>query len=454
MPLIDRTIPLPPAWPPPRTAAEYGSIVHYLLRRDPVGYRVHLSLACLALFLAPLWQAPSAIAFAMLAGYALLRLPNTWRAGSALLSEPALVAWLVFGLVLGVSIAWNPFGPERGFDHLGAWRVMLYPALLLPVLPARRLLLAAILVGCVVQLALMYFVGQAQPGHRWMGPLHNVNMTGMWGAVVAAAGTAAWVWGRWWGLGVLGAGAATGLLSSSRGSLVAIAVGSIIVLVLGILSSRGRERWWRLSRAVLPAVAVGVMALIVLPNSAHRLDRNITQAAAASDAVDPTLSAIQVVDAARFQLWRLALLKAQERPMLGWGFGAYPSITTGTIDTFDRSWWTAPDEVRSLTTIGRHEGSHSMYMRVACEQGLLGLVALLAAVTLTIEALTLRLRVSAMALGGLGVMVAWMVYAGTEDAHTMTRALLPVSLILALVILGERIDAGGRRGTANGAATT
>jgi hypothetical protein len=47
-----------------------------------------------------------------------------------------------------------------------------------------------------------------------------------------------------------------------------------------------------------------------------------------------------------------------------------------------------------------------------------------------------------------------MVYAGTEDAHTMTRALLPVPVILALVILGERIDAGGRRGTANGAATT
>jgi hypothetical protein len=85
-----------------------------------------------------------------------------------------------------------------------------------------------------------------------------------------------------------------------------------------------------------------------------------------------------------------------------------------------------------------------MYMRVACEQGLLGLVALLAAVTLTIEALTLRLRDSAMALGGLGVMVAWMVYAGTEDAHTLTRALLPVPMILALVIVAAPFDARRR----------
>jgi predicted Kef-type K+ transport protein len=46
-----------------------------------------------------------------------------------------------------------------------------------------------------------------------------------------------------------------------------------------------------------------------------------------------------------------------------------------------------------------------------------------------------------MALGGLGAFVAWMVYAGTEDAHTMTRALLPLPLVLALVILGDHFDA-------------
>jgi O-antigen ligase len=444
MPLIDRTVPLPPAWPPPKTVAEYESIVNYLLRRDPIGYRIHLSLACLALLLAPLWQAPSAIAFGMLAGYALLRLPNTWRCCSALFVEPAMVAWLVFGLVLALSITWNPFDPERGLDHLAAWRVMLYPALLLPVLPARRLLLAAMLVGCLAQLALMIVVGNAMPGYRWIGPLHNVNMTGMWGAVVAATGTAALVWGHWWGLGVLGTGVATGLLSASRGSLIAITVGSTIVLGLGVLSSRGRERWRRLGRVVLPAVAAGVVALIVLPTSARRLDRSVTLASATVDTEGPTLSAVRVVDAARFQLWRLALLKAQERPVLGWGLGAYPSITTTTIETFDRSWWTDPASVTSLSSIGRHEGSHSMYMRVACEQGLLGLVALLAAVTLTIEALTLRLRDSAMALGGLGVMVAWMVYAGTEDAHTLTRALLPVPMILALVIVAAPFDARRR----------
>ena len=82
-----------------------------------------------------------------------------------------------------------------------------------------------------------------------------------------------------------------------------------------------------------------------------------------------------------------------------------------------------------------------MYMRVACEQGLVGMAALLLAVVLTIEALARMTRRSAMALGGLGVVVVWLVYAGTEDAHTMTRALLPLPLVLALVIMGDQFDA-------------
>ena len=66
MRLIDLTVPVPPAWPPPRTGSEFELLVHYLRRRDPVGYRVHLTLAFAALFLAPLWHAPSAIAFGIL----------------------------------------------------------------------------------------------------------------------------------------------------------------------------------------------------------------------------------------------------------------------------------------------------------------------------------------------------------------------------------------------------
>ena len=454
MPLIDRTVQLPAAWPPPRTGSEFESLARYLRYRDPVGFGVHLSLACLALFLAPLWHAPSSIAFGLLAGYSLIRLPNTWRGASALLSEPALVAWLVFGSLLAASLLWNPFGPERGLDHLGAWRVMLYPALLLPVLPARRVLLTALLLGCLVQFVLMVADGSGLPGHRWIGPLRNVNLTGAWGAILAAAGAAALLFGHWWGLVVMGAGVATSLLSASRGGLVALTVGSAIVLALGILAARGRERWRRFGRVLLPVAAAGVVTMVALPASAKRIERNLSMASTAANAKGPAMSAVQAIDPARFHLWRLALLKAQQRPIVGWGFGAYPSITSGTIDTFDRSWWTNPDDVKSLSTIGRLAGSHSMYMRVACEQGLIGLGVLLGATVLTIEALARSTPRSAMALGGLGAFVAWMVYAGTEDAHTMTRALLPVPVILALVILGERIDAGGRRGTANGAATT
>lgn len=442
MHLIDRTVPLPPPWPPPRSATEYESLVRYLRHRDPVGFVVHLALACLALFLAPLWQAPSAIAFGGLAGYALLRLPNTWRTYSALLADPALLAWAGFGSLLTVSIVWNPFGPGRGLDHLGAWRVMLYPVLLLPVLAARRLLLAALLLGCIAQLALMIGGSHGLPGHRWIGTLHNVNLTGMWGAALATTGTAALFWGHWWGLIVMGGGVTTSLFSASRGGLVAIAIGAAVVLAFGILAGRGRrDRWWRPCRVLLPLAAAGFVAMAVLPTSAQRIERSLLAAGTASGTTESVVSAVLAVDPTRFHLWRLAGMKAQERPILGWGFGAYPSITTGTIDTFDRQWWVQPERANSLSTIGHFQGSHSMYMRVACEQGLVGMAALLVAVVLTIEALARMTRRSAMALGGLGVVVVWLVYAGTEDAHTMTRALLPLPLVLALVILGDHFDA-------------
>lgn len=442
MRLIDLTVPVPPAWPPPRTGSEFELLVHYLRRRDPVGYRVHLTLAFAALFLASLWQAPSAIAFGILAGYTLLRLPNTWRCCSALLSAPAMVAWIALGLLLAISILWNPFGADHGLDHLHAWRVMLYPLLLLPVLPSRWILLAALLLGGFTQLGFMTIGDDETSLYRRAGPLQNVNIAGMWGAVLATAGTAALLWGRWWGLLIMAAGVITSLSTFSRGSLAAMAAGVSVVLGAGILASRGHERWWRLGRVLLPLVAAAVLAMAVLPVSARRIQRSLTQITAAQDTSDPASSALMDVDPARFHLWRLAMLKAQERPILGWGFGAYPSITTSTIDTFDRSWWALPGQFDSVSSIGRFRGSHSMYMRIACEQGLIGLLTLLAALTFTIETLGRLTRRSAMALGGLGVVVAWMVFAGTEDAHTMTRALLPVPLVLALVILGDHFDSG------------
>lgn len=441
MRLIDRTVPLPAAWPPPRTGSEYESLVHYLRRRDPIGYRVHLTLAFVALFLAPLWQAPSAIAFGILAGYALLRLPNTWRSCSALLSEPAMVAWIALGSLLAISILWNPFGPDDGLTRLGAWRVMLYPLLLLPVLPSRRILLVALLLGGFTQLGFMTIGDAEVPLYRRSGPLQNVNIAGMWGAVLATAGTAALLWGRWWGLLAMAAGATISLFSMSRGSLTAMAAGVAVVLGLGMLESRGHERWWRLGRVLLPLLAVGLVAVVVLPASTQRIRYSLTKITAARGTSEGAHPALMAVDPERFLLWRLALLKAQDRPILGWGLGSYTSITTETIDTFDRSWWVVPDQVSSPSSIGYFRGSHSMYMRIACEQGLIGLLTLLAALTFTIKGLSRLTRRSAMALGGLGVVVAWMVYAGTEDAHTMTRALLPVPLVLALVILGDHFDA-------------
>jgi O-antigen ligase len=343
-------------------------------------------------------------------------------------------------LLLAISILWNPFGADHGLDHLGAWRVMLYPLLLLPVLPSRWILLAALLLGGFTQLGFMTIGGAESSLHRQAGPLQNVNIAGMWGAVLATAGTAALLWGRWWGLLVMAAGMIISLSTFSRGGLAAMAAGVSVVLVVGILASRGRERWWRLGRVLLPLAAAAVLAMAVLPVSARRIQRSLTQVIAAQDTSDPASSALMDVDPARFHLWRLAMLKAQERPILGWGFGAYPSITTSTIDTFDRSWWALPGQFDSVSSIGRFRGSHSMYMRIACEQGLIGLLTLLAALTFTFEALGRLTRRSAMALGGLGVVVAWMVFAGTEDAHTMTRALLPVPLVLALVILGDQFD--------------
>ena len=415
-------------------------MVRYLRFRDPIGFKVHLILGCIALSLAPLWHAPSAVAFGILAGYCLIRLPNTWRAYSAVLAEPAIVAWILFGTLLATSVLWCPFGCGLGLDHLRAWRVMLYPLLLLPVLPNHKALAASLVVGCVAQLALMLLTGEGRQGLEGMGPLRNVNLTGMWGAVLATAGIAAVGFGRAWGVVMLCVGITTSLLSQSRGSLVSLGVGSITVIMSCALRGPVHERWRRTGRACLVLLAATLVGLAILPTAANRLRSGLSTAAQRVTTIGDLRTIATSVDAERFLLWRFAATKAMDRPVVGWGFGSYPTMTTAVIDTFDRTWWSQPDDAASLSSIGRHRGSHSMYLRVACEQGLVGVAVLLAAVALTFKQLASLARTSGSAVAGLGILMAWLVYAATEDAHTMTRALLPVPMVLTLVLLGDRLQ--------------
>lgn len=434
MRLIDRTVPLPAAWPPPRTALEFEAIERYLVHRDPVGYRIHSGLALVALVLAPLWQAPSSVAFALLGGYALLRTPNTWRAWSALLSCDAVVAWTCLGLLLMASLSWAPFGTSTGFDHLGAWRVMLFPLLLLPVLPSRRWLVAAALAGCMIQFGLM-LGDDATTGQRWLGPLRNVNLTAFWGACLASGGLALLLRGRWplalIGFVITAAGAATTMLTHSRGGFLALTASCSGVALLGILAARGRSRWIVLARAgCVVAIAVGTLLWHRSP-TVGRLERNLERSASLDPTARSTESLLRTVDPARFHLWRLAATHAMERPVVGWGLGSYRHFLK-SLDPLDRAWWATPEVPRSMSSVAKLQGSHSAYFRVACEQGLVGLAVLAMAVGATLARTAALARIDTVALGGFGVTIAWLAYAGTEDAHLLTRGLVPIALCLSL----------------------
>jgi hypothetical protein len=235
-------------------------------RRDAVGDRLHLALACVGMFLVVGPVTVTELAFAPMAVFFFVRVANTapvWIHG---FGQPFVLAGLALAAWAGVTLLWSP-DPAGGVDEITRLRWILLAGLVYPVIERRRTLILALALGFLA-------AGVAQQLSRLdalrppFAPRHPGRVSGWWDPVVAgsmqcaAAGLflPAALRGvgkdRWIGLTGLAIALAGVLSSGTRGAWIAA---MILLAVAGPFALRHAERGAR--RTALGAAAAGVLVL-------------------------------------------------------------------------------------------------------------------------------------------------------------------------------------------------
>lgn len=413
-----RDAPKPASQPTTGIAAGMAETWSDCRRRDPIGHYVHTAFALCYVLLLPLATAPKDIAWAALAVTTVARLPRIHRCFAAPCRDRLIWLLLAWAAWHGISILWSA-DPTAGLDELGAFRVVLTPLLLWPVLDHAALLIGAFLVGVVganlVQLTQQFhWLGQ-KPGYEgrlegWLHPVHT-------GAICAAAvcwhlsailkGTR---WLRW--LSLIGAAAAVaGLLGSgSRAPWLAIAATVPLGLLLIGLTTR------RLRRAVLVIALVGVVGAGVAWFATG--DFVSTRIHQATDDIRKAIDGDFHSDVGeRLARWAAAWKVFVDSPLLGAGAGGF-GHAIGELGYSDVS----PE--------GHH--AHSVYMHVLACTGLPG-VLLLAGVVVMIVRRVCKCRPGHVySLGTILVLITWLIGAVFDAYHLNGNMFGIFALIVAL----------------------
>jgi O-antigen ligase len=375
---IRRDITRPPAWPPPADRAALAAAVHYCRLRDPIGHVVHTILAATYLFLLPLATSPKEVASGLLLLWTLIQLRHTWSCYTALVRDRLvwlLVAWAAWH---GLCLLWSP-DPAAGWDELQAFRVMVAPLALWPVLDRAPWLVGALLAGVFAQNLVQLGQGlevlglAARANDRLPGLIHPIQT----GAFCAAA--MCWHIGAllsrpmapgrrgWFLAGVSGVGlaaAAGGLVfSGSRGPWISAAIA--VPLGLAVTSLRRPSA----RRPALALALIGLVSLVAVWLAARdfvtmRVDQAVAdvQAAASGDYESDVGRRIRRWSAA----WRLFV----DSPVTGTGGGGYA---------------TSIEELGYERLAESDHHAHSFYMHELATAGSPGALLLLAIIVLTLR---------------------------------------------------------------------
>jgi hypothetical protein len=292
-------------------------------RRDRIGDRIHLALACLGLFLVSGPVTVTELAFAPLLVFFVVRVMNTgplWIHGFGQPSVLAAVGLMAWGCV---TLAWSA-DPMHGLDEIGRLRWLVLLGLVFPVIERRGALVTALALGLTVA-GMAQLLSGIEPFRGLFPARHPGRVTGWWDPVVAGSvqcgaaglflypalrgvGRVRWIGGV--GLAVALAGV---LASGTRGAWIAAA----LLLVIGVpLTLRGAGKPMKLGAmgvGVIGLVLLGVVGLTQREGLIIRVEQARTElAAAAGGNLDsPT--------GARVAVMGLALESGLRRP---WGTGA------------------------------------------------------------------------------------------------------------------------------------
>ena len=288
MRLYRQVSPIPAGWPPPELDAGAAATLTYARQRDPIGDRVQAGLVALYVFtLAMPGTSVNDIAWASLAGCALVRLPATWRCATVLLRDRLLWLFAAWFAWRAVSVLWSA-DHAAGLDELGAARVMLTPLMMWPVLDRAPLYVGAFLVGVfghnAVQAAqaLNWFGLEPDPFYRLSGFLHPIHLATLcmaamcWhlsallhGSGARRGAILAWTTG-------LAAATAGLVFTGSRGPWIAAAVA--VPLGFAVISlRRPATRRRAVVIAVLGVIAVTTSLPWTAPFIRFRIDQAVSE---------------------------------------------------------------------------------------------------------------------------------------------------------------------------------
>jgi len=367
-----------------RGTVAIGGLLQEARERDPVGHRLHVIFAMGYLATLPLANSVSDITFAIVVVCALVRLRSTWRCYVPLVRDRVLWLFLATAVMLGLSILWSDDGPEHatvvqeGLTELKAFRVILLPWALWPIVEAAPLLIAGFLVGVfgldLVQFAqrLGLFGLELKGADRARGLIHPIQS----GAFNLAALTwylAALLSVKWAGdrksivlIAALVCGAlaaVAGLLfSGSRGVWVAAML--ILPVAWVVLAVRGD----RLRRAIILLVPAGLALALVLALGGWRyaVDRFEDAQRDYRDAErgDYTGSIGQRILMARWS-WRFFA----QSPLYGNGAGSFREMSKETPEFAEmESRWPGRAENDKFTPAH----PHNAYLHMLTSTGVIG----------------------------------------------------------------------------------
>lgn len=430
MPLINRFDRPPRAWPAAAGPAEVGEAVDYPRRRDPVGDGVQTALAGVAAFSLSISTAAASVGMTMLIGYALLRLPNAWRGCMPLARSSVMAGWLAWFAWAVISGLWTPDLLDWG-DSLGGFPgILLFPAFFL-VSRSWRWILGAFIAGAACQ-GVAQAIHASVPAWRpeWQPrfdglathPGHVATVSSM--ALLVALGWLGEARGRASRI-ALGFAAiacvASIALGAGRGAMVGAAAGGVTLAVTLAVRYGLGVRGWLLAAAAaaLAIIALGVAAVGVGPESLVHAVRD-TRASAPDSSI-----------AQRILWWQAAADAFREHPIAGLGTGgtatwfeASPRIDeyAAGVPTRDRAFFSAPHP-------------HSIYVLTLAEQGVVGVLLLVATLGCSLRSAWRTTAVRPVACGLLAAIVAWWVAGGFDSINLPVRMVAPVVLVSSLACL-------------------
>jgi O-antigen ligase len=383
----------------PLQAARWSAAV------DPIGERLHVGAAMLYVFLLPLSTAPRDVAWFILLGVTVLRLPRIASAYRSWLSQPifwaivAYLAWMCLGLFWTSDVG-------SGLIDLKKHRMLLTPLMLLPVLGQASVLILTYLAGVVVVNLLQIMEWQQWPSAEWIplvsrqGALNNQIVTGLFIAVAICFWLRMLIFARGWklcfaclGLCLAGFGL---VLSGSKGPIVAAMIGCLLALAIPFVTRADLR-----GRILVIAAALGVgLGLATWSTSSQYRHDYLGVTAAYSEFMNadeqPNTSG-----GLRRQALAYGIGVFKEHPILGTGTGAASRYMPEGMDLHGGT--------------GDRVTLHNTYLLALVTLGLPGLLLLLWLLGAALMQAAPLASGAALAGGGFYALVTWMVAAGGDS---------------------------------------